>query len=334
MNCPACQQMGIRSETRIDYSRPNKDGTVVNRRRVCRVQSEHTFETRELRPSLRLEDTLVRRGSDHRVSGAFSRSRLSRDISDGVLKRLSTDEIASVTADVCDRLSDVLLSISEPLSADEMHERNQFGSVSSISDYQIMVAVENRLRSGSDRVAHVLYALSFRGRVDIQGREGFRDAHSFLEWFHLDEAYPDLMSAIPAQADRPVERWWPPRTPKLPSHVVKRGGSTRKFGFQQFRRSLARALHGRHNASEISRLIALMALFRLEGQPTVLASQLASEAMAALRMSDDIAFLRYAGIAKTFGSVRSFQEEAMGLIECPSPRLIFDPRTLKTPYPL
>lgn len=310
----------------------SKDGTVVNRRRVCRVDSAHTFQTRELRPTQRLEDTYVRRGSDDIISGIFSMSRLSQDIGDGVLKRLSTEQISSVVADVCNRLSDDLVAISEPLSSQEIERLSQFSGGTSINDYTIMVAVENRLRTESNRVAHVLYALSFRGRVDISGRDGFRDAEGFLSWFYSAEAYPDLERAIPARSERPIERWWPPRTPNAPSRVVKREGSVKKFGLAQFRKSLARALHGRQNAEEASSLLATLTLFHLEGQPTIRSSQLASTAMEILRMYDDVAYLRYGGIAKSFDSVREFQEEAVGLIEHPSPRLIFDRRVLQAPF--
>lgn len=65
------------------------------------------------------------------------------------------------------------------------------------------------------------------------------------------------------------------------------------------------------------------------GQRVVLTEQLAASVLECLRRVDDIAYLRWASIAKRMNSVRDFRDEALGLIEQPSPQLAFDPDALR-----
>lgn len=330
--CPTCQRDGVVSNANVYDTRTNRNGTEIRRKRRCVRDGQHVFETREASPELGLDDVYVRRGSDDAISSKFSQSRLRNDVSDGVLKRLSPDAIDAVVSDVCGTLRENLEAISTPITALESRDHSIEGLAVTIYDYQIMEAVENSLRSGTDRIARVLYCLSFRGRVDVPKRHGFKDATDFLAWFHSDEAYADLGQPIPQKMDRATETWWPPRVPGYPERVIKKNGTVKQFGLEQLRKSLLRALHGRYHAQDVSRLIVQMILFRIEGQASVLSSQLASEAMSILRMWDDIAYLRYAGIGKGFTSVRSFQEEAFNLISTPSPKLVFDRKMLKAPF--
>lgn len=325
MFCPMCLQEGRKSDTRVEDSKAANKRPIVLRKRYCLGDTRHTFRTEEIVRKPTLDDTFVRASSDHHIVGQFSASLLRDDIASGVLKRLSDQEIESVTSDVMARLSEDLPDIAEVLSPQEIEQYKPAAIASSISDYDIRIRVESRLRLISDRVAHVLYVLSFRGRVDVPrpSRSGFRNAGDFLAWFYSEEAYSDLAEAIPLQADRAVEEWWPPRTPHHPEAVIKANGAVKQFGFEQFRKSLLLALHGRHQAKQASHLLAQLVLFRLEGQATVRSSQLASEAMAALRMHDDIAYLRYAGIAKGYRSIRDFKAEAVALLVRPSPRIVF-----------
>jgi transcriptional regulator NrdR family protein len=176
--------------------------------------------------------------------------------------------------------------------------------------------------------------LSFRGGVDPSASGSFKTATDFLEWFYSDTAYPDLREPLPQPNSRAVTTWWPPRTPKLPEFVIKRDGTRKKFGFEQFKSSVSVALLGRPHAEETAHHVALFALFHVEGQPIVRSSQLADQAMSTLRMVDDIAYLRFAGIAKDFVSVRDFASEAHGLIGAPSPSLRFAPDNLKAAVPV
>lgn len=331
MNCPICLQEGREVESRVEHTNRSKNRAATGRRRRCSGNPAHTFRTLELVLKPSLDNLYVRASSDHSIMGKFSISRLREDIAIGVLKRLSDAELDSVTADVTAQLEEDLPRIAEPLSPEEAEEFQPVGIANSVSDYHIRTLVEHRLRPVSDRPAHVLYVLSFRGRVDTRGRgrEGFRNARAFLDWFDSDDAYPDQRQAVPAMADRAVEEWWPPRAPVHPERVIKADGSEKQFGFEQFRGSLLRALLGRHDAERASLLIAQLVLFRLEGQSKVRSSQLASEAIAALRMHDDIAYLRYAGIAKSYKSSRDFRAEAVALLVHPSPRIVFTKTRLR-----
>lgn len=331
MYCPICLKEGQKSQTRVTSVDSAKDRSERSRKRVCTENAMHEFRTEELVVEPSLNNIYVRASSDHRILDKFSPARLRKDIHTGVLKRLSDDEVDSVAADVTARLKENLLQLAQPLSREEAVELGVVGMASSVSDYDIRTLVEARLREESNRCAHVLFVLSFMGRVDTpgRGREGFRNARAFLEWFDSETAYPDQREALPAAADRPQEGWWPPRTPMMPKWVIKANGSEKLFGFEQFRNSLHRALLGRHEAELASSLVAQLALFRLEGQTKVRSSQLASEAIAALRSHDDIAYLRYAGIAKSYVSTRDFRAEAVALLSHPSPRVVFNKSYLR-----
>lgn len=80
---------------------------------------------------------------------------------------------------------------------------------------------------------------------------------------------------------------------------------------------------GRANSDTLSRFVAQRVLHDLGGQPIVLSSQLAAGVLECLRRTDDIAYLRWASIAKSFDSVNAFDEEARALISSPSRRLVF-----------
>lgn len=325
MNCPICLQEGRTSDTRVTDTKSSAVRAEFRRKRECKYDPAHVFRTLELVLKPSLDNLYVRASSNQAIMGKFSRARLREDIAAGVLKRLSTEELDSVASEVAARLEEDLPHISEPLTPEETAKYQPLGLANTVSDYHIRSIVENRLRKSSDRSAHILYVLSFRGRVDTpgRGREGFRNARAFLDWFDSADAYPDQQKEIPSVADRAVEEWWPPYAPTHPDWVIKADGRPKQFGFEQFRGSLLRALLGRHEAEQASLLIAQLVLFRLEGQSRVRSSQLASEAMSALRMYDDIAYLRYAGIAKAYKSSRDFRAEAVALLERPSPRIIF-----------
>lgn len=99
-------------------------------------------------------------------------------------------------------------------------------------------------------------------------------------------------------------------TPNLSSRRMEPSGSPDSSSLE---RAFLLALHGRYEARS-AHLIAQLVLFRLEGRPTVRSSQLASEAMAALHMHDDIAYLD-AGTTKAYKSVQDFREKAIALLD-------------------
>jgi transcriptional regulator NrdR family protein len=174
MDCPACASRGEHSRLIVRDTRTAADHPRVVRRRVCEHDAGHVLETVENPIALSLEHVVVRRSGDRRAMDLFSRTRLFDDIKTGVLKRLSDEEVAALANDVHRYLTEHLDELVEPIDS---AEAGRFDGVrGSIDDNAIREAVEFRLRGGSDRVAHVLFTLSFRGRVDVPTRTGFRDA--------------------------------------------------------------------------------------------------------------------------------------------------------------
>ncbi|WP_336853871.1 hypothetical protein [Sinomonas albida] len=97
----------------------------------------------------------------------------------------------------------------------------------------------------------------------------------------------------------------------------------RRFDLDQFVGSIRKAMMGRANSDDLSKLVAQRVLHDLGGQPIVLTSQLAAGVLDCLRRTDDIAYLRWVSIAKSFDNVPVFEEEARALVSSPSRRLVF-----------
>ncbi len=97
----------------------------------------------------------------------------------------------------------------------------------------------------------------------------------------------------------------------------------RKFDLDQFEGSIRKAMMGRPDSDIKSKLVARYVLQAIGGQPIVLTTQLAAGVLECLRRVDDIAYLRWAAIAKSFDNVTVFAEEAMALLTEPSPKLAF-----------
>lgn len=183
--------------------------------------------------------------------------------------------------------------------------------------------MEARLRSGKNRMLHVLYALSIRGRTDHEGRSGWATASDVLGW--LFEQYEHLKVDLPDPVGRPTDRWYYSRLAPTPRLVIKRDGPPRRFARHQFVASIRRAMLGRPNAREQTECIAEWVLWHIAGPEEVLSSQLMVGVLDCLRRVDDIAYLRWVSIAKGFDSATRFRDEAFALVADPSPRLVFDP---------
>lgn len=314
MNCPVCAREGREGVLEVKSTRKDFGSAKVRRRRVCANNPRHRMDTVEHPLHVPLSTIRVRRpnGEMH----AFNKQHLRDDVQRGVLKRLTRVEVADVVEEVCAELQEELVERDAPDTDNPDTERT-------IDDLEIRSHVVARLRRIEKRDAHVLYVLSFRGRVDSRPVSGFHTAEDFLRWLYGE--YPDLGRPFPRHPPRAEERWYPPRgfSPE-PKRVLKRDGTYRDFGRDQFRDSIHKALVGKEQSSRVARLVTERVLWAMAGQDVVLSSQLASEVMHCLRRVDDIAYLRYASVAKRFRSVREFADEANGLLECPSPYLTFD----------
>lgn len=326
MYCPSCGADGVISDSNIIDTRLAVDGRSTTRRRVCKANEEHKFHTTESLRHEDLKDTFVRRASDKQITERYSATRLRRDLRTAVLGRLPDEEINQIIADIEGDLQERLAGLVQPLSVEEREHLSSGSYAAAIVDTDIRQATELRLRQASDRSVHVLYALGIRGRVDTPGRAGLRNAQGFLEWLYSPGAYSDLKRAIPSQPARPLDRWWPDVVTPHPTHVIKKSGEARAFGLQQFTNSIEMALVGRHRPVDNAQLVAAWVLAHLAGQRKVLSAQLSAGVTSTLRRVDDIAYLRWATVAKNFQSVREIADEAHDLVVRPSPRLVFDHR--------
>lgn len=321
MRCPICQAAGSVSDTKVIMTRDATRAAATTRRRRCKANSAHVFDTHEGPSAYPLQSILV---SGRRRSGElapFAVSRLRDDISLGVLKPLKPGELAVIVEDVTRDLQ-TTPEILEHLTLEESQEHPH--AVVKVRDVDLRTLVERRLRNASDEVAHVRYALTFRGRIDIAPGEGFQQAEDFLAWVR-DEHGGGLAKAVPVRPGiRAEQRAWPPSEVPHPRAVIKREGHDQPFDAGKFEESIYAPFFGRSHPRRMAKMITSFVLGELAGQERVSTFQLASAVMDTLRRVDDIAFLRYASIAKRFSTVRAFVEEAEGLVRRPSPELIFD----------
>jgi hypothetical protein len=241
----------------------------------------------------------------------YEQGRLLKDLEKATLGRLSPPQLKSLVDKVEGRFGELLHFDAE---TEGWYVR----------DVDIREVIEEALDEPKSRIEHVLYALSIRGRVDLDRYGGWERAEDFLDWAHA--RYPDLAEQLPERPARHAESspWLSfPGQPPRPSQVIKRSGALVDFRYPQFRRSIDTALVGRRERARLSRLVAQHVLWELAGQPIVMASQLASSVMTALRSVDDIAYLRWATVAKSYESVSRIVAEARALVEYPSPVIEF-----------
>lgn len=97
--------------------------------------------------------------------------------------------------------------------------------------------------------------------------------------------------------------------------------------------AVAGAVAGRDlDADEGTENIVAWVLWSMLGQEVVLSSQLGAAVADCLRRVDDVAYLRWVIVAKEL-RVTSIQREAAGLVNYPSPRLVFNESYVKSPLP-
>ena len=309
------------------------------RRRRC-LACEYRFDTVE-RPLEAYDLSRVLVGGDpRRPPSPFSAGRLRDDLSRAVLRLLPpqrVEEIArQVTADLDRGLRDHARDLSEA-------EQEQFpGYLLAVPEDVIRDLTESALRP-RNRMAHVMYALVTRGREDVRGRRGFADADAVLDWLHQPGNYANLRPlAIERRSDVGEDVWAPPARADRPDLVIKRARGetkgpvdrvTRQFSYPTFGGSIERALAGRARSEHRAAMVAEWVLWGLQGQRVVLTSQLSVGVMDCLRRLDDIAYLRWAVVAKNITSVTDLHQEAVALLTHPSPRLRFDPDWVPRPRP-
>lgn len=329
MMCATCS-----SDTQVKRSKVTDAGSSVTRQRCC--PKGHRFDTVERRRAHGLGEVLVRRSGDQKLAdGTFDLNRLHGDVRNGVLKRLSDTEVLDAVNAAVGLLETRLPELVTPLTEEERSARPGFAGA--INDTDITDAVEQTLRHSPSRMAHVLYALYVRGRSDREGRKGWGEAVDVLRWLVEPHNYPNLVITEPQRPEIGVQVWQPTAMPPMPETVVKRKVANEqqrhgRFVRRQLVESIRQAMLGRPgNPLGTSERIAQWVLWGIAGQQEVHTSQLAVGVLDCLRRVDDIAYLRWASIAKNVESVTTFRNEVVSLITHPSPRLVIDEPGLPRP---
>lgn len=318
VRCPTCG-----GDTKVLKTTPNRVSATITRIRECTNDARHRLTTLERRHGITLADVGIRRSGDGKLAeGVFDQERLARDIYQGALKLLNQSAAVEVASAVAVSIENRLHSLLRPLSPDEAAQRPELAGW--ILDRDVMSGVEDRLRDRKTRIAHVLYALSIRGRADRPGRRGWSSAADLLEWLFEESNYPDLKQPITVAARAAVDVWWPPGEATGPRMVIKRAGHARPFSRAQFEASIRKALLGRPGASVNASLVAEWVLWGIAGQSTVHSTQLSVGVLDCLHSVDDIAYLRWAAVAKSLGTVTQLRDEAQELLGSPRRRLVFD----------
>lgn len=355
MQCPIC---GSKAKVVDTNALPGR-----TRRKLRCTENSHQFSTEEGRVGWRLaQDVHLRRTGNGQVQDRpFEPARLHREVHDAVLGRLTEAEIANVVDGAISHLRyDVVPKTAELLVGEEYDRIAQARDISqpiaAIADSEVRDAVEKQLRDKEHRLAHVLYALSFKGRRNKPGLTGWSTAEDVLRWLFSDSAYPDVRTDIPPRPDTAVFEWTPTKPTDLPEFVVKQGaeinitigeGAVAKLsnsdedaawpavvrdrgvvGFleSRFRQSVRQSFFGRPDSEHLTNYVSSWVLHDLQGQRRVSSSQLAIGVLNCLRRVDDIAYLRWVTQRKDFRSIREFRDEALGLITYPSSRLQFSTR--------
>jgi transcriptional regulator NrdR family protein len=321
VDCPRCAIDGQEARLVVRDTRQEPAPLRVTRRRVCERDRTHIYETVEHLAAVRLERLGVRRASDRkvlaggdrrvRVLEAFSRPRLAEDIRVGVMNRLPEARVLAVVNDVIAALEEGLPGLLKPA---EQAER--FDGV--IDDVDIVDVVELRLRQEAHETVRALYRLAKRPDKTT------RDANAFLAWLadeglYSREAIPDLSHI------RLAQKWYPPAIPcPQPRSVLDQAtGERSPFDMDWFQLSVNRTFEGRSNSKTNSYCTSRWVLWELAGQDTVLGSQLAVGVGQCLRRVDDIAYLRWAAVAKDLNNMSGLIAEAEALLQYPSRRLSF-----------
>lgn len=335
--CPTCDAPSAVKTGGVGHRLANGE---LPRRRVCNGPSAHEFTTFERRQETSLERILIRESGGQRLR-PFDRVRLAADLNRYLLGTLSNQEQQAVVSAAVDDITYRLEQIVRPLSDAERKQQAKHDYTHYIWDRHVRAAVGRTLKSfggeasgeaGSRyRVSHVLYALATFGALQYRA-DGWHSASDVVAF--LEEEYPSHNAYRPSTEprSRPEQRWWAPSVPlpTTPTTVIKKGVSElghelreRPFDWTRFERSVRNALAGRPHPDQTADQVVRWTLWQLVGQRVVLSTQLAAAVADCLRRLDDVAYLRWTTIAKRL-TVTRIRDEAISLIEYPSPRLIFN----------
>lgn len=321
MRCPVCN-----GETSVVRTTGDEPAARIVRRRVCKVNAKHTFETEERPAWAGLSRVLVYRQDGHGAgsSAPFDRDRLISDLTKTLHKRITPSHAQTVVDAAIQAIEAKLPQFTaEITSVHTLVQPSGLTYVGAIRDSRISEEVNRQLAVGGDPVAHVLYALSTIGRADRSGRAGWYSAGDLLGWLRRQhKGLPDQQPRT--RATYPVETWRPPQDlPALPVHVIRKDGRRETFSLEDFEHSVHLALLGRPSPERTAHGVVRWVLSGIVGQRDILSVQLSMSVMECLRRVDEIAYLRWAIVLKGYTDIADVYHEATGIIERPSPVLRF-----------
>ena len=293
MHCPDC-----REPTRVEETRKSEDGRVRRYRRCERCR--HRFATIE-QLDLGSHRVLKRDGSTE----AFSRAKLLKSIRKAFVREVPTSELG----ELIDRVIETLF-LDEGRDGRTPQDGAEPGPVllgsTKIGDTIMDVLGADR----QFRVLQVRYALLFESED-----QSFNDAESLVRWLK-------------------ARSFSGPRVEEEPTHVRKRDGSVETFDDDKLKGSIRYAAKKKPNSEaeekasdQLGDLVHAAVLKQIRFQPIVTSGQLAAEVMRALHPSlgpkipatvlspgaRELAYLRFASTAKSFGRAEDFADEAKGL---------------------
>ena len=350
MLCPTCRADGKRSDLRVTETRRDEETSTVERRRRCIHDSNHVFSTLETIKGPDLKTVALRSWHNGEIFATYSEDLLAKDLKLTVGHRLTPEVIARIAGQVSLDLemNPKLLHLVENDDKEYIRYLSTDGSPAYyIFDHTVIEATERILRK-EDRIAFILYALAFRGAVreksirnfgksrwtqkrkDFEQPENFSflDARSFLKWISKEfEDHSPILVDLETLRSRDEEYWSRPRTSSLvPKRLLEtdKGFAIHDFRSSQLRKTLENSLIGRPQRKFRSRTLAAWVIEQLSGQDTITDSQLWAMILQGLRQVDDIAYLRYSIRRKNVDSVQRCIDEAVSLVEHPSPYLVLD----------
>ncbi|MGB3483936.1 MAG: transcriptional regulator NrdR [Mycobacterium sp.] len=99
--------------------------------------------------------------------------------------------------------------------------------------------------------------------------------------------------------------------------VVKRSGVTEPFSREKVMRGVRRACQGRHVAEDALHLLAQQVedTIRAAGSPEVPSNEVGLAILGPLRELDEVAYLRFASVYRSFSSAEDFEQEIRSLRE-------------------
>ncbi len=341
--CPFCHQpakVGTFSETGewvAGGGRWRKNNRQWVRVRTCSGSEQHEFETFETYPpSDRLADYQVERASDR--GGKFQHKHLLEDVTLVLRGVLLGHQIAGIV-DAAERGLLVELDARRenrmaPIPR-RLITRQVSRAISALAGQHSVLEVDERrdyLR------AHVLWTLA-------RGEDGrLFDAAALLKWMEKEGYAGGVDDSPPHYGEVRVDEWHPLKADAAPQpqtvvFLVRTQIGDEEYSYQHVPKpydharlvqSVERALSGMPGQRRDANYVVQWCLWALAGQSVVRAADLASMVTQCLRKVDDLGYLSWVTRVRDL-DIEQIRDEAVGLVQWPSPKLRFNPEIAADP---